>query len=46
MTKRLITIVIAVVAAVGLAAAPAQASSAQPTAGTKLVQPMGWWWGI
>jgi P pilus assembly chaperone PapD len=46
MTKRLITVVLAVVATLGLAAAPAQAAAGQQVSGTKLVQPLGWEWGI
>lgn len=46
MTKRLITVVIAVVATLGLAAAPAQAKGFQAGSGSQLVQPLGWEWGI
>jgi hypothetical protein len=46
MTKRLLTVLIAVVATLGLAAAPAQAKSVPGDAGASLVQPLGWDWGI
>jgi hypothetical protein len=45
MSKRLITIVVAAVAALGFAAASAQASSAEPTA-AKFVTTSGWDWGV
>ena len=45
MTKRLLTVVLAVLAVLGLAAAPAQAK-AVPGADSSLVQPLGWDWGI
>lgn len=46
MTKRLITVVLAVVATLGLAVAPAQAKVLDGRSGTQLVQPLGWEWGI
>ncbi len=46
MTKRLITVILAVVATLGLAAAPAQAKAPQVGSGSQLVQPLGWEWGI
>ncbi|MCA1782394.1 MAG: hypothetical protein ABR500_11350 [Dermatophilaceae bacterium] len=45
MTKRLITVVIAVVATLGIAAAPAQAKTSLTGSGSQLVQPLGWSWG-
>lgn len=46
MGKRLITVILAVVATLGLVAAPAQAKSPNLGGGTKIVQPLGWEWGI
>lgn len=46
MTKRFITVVITVVAAFGLAAAPAQAKAVPGYSGSAIVQPLGWSWGI
>lgn len=43
MTKRIITVIFAAVATLGLAAGPAQA--ADLGSGSKLVQPLGWSWG-
>ena len=46
MTKRLITVILAVVATLGIAAAPAQAKTSPLPGGSQLVQPLGWEWGI
>lgn len=45
MTKRLITVLFAVVATLGLVAAPAQAKPAQFGSG-ELAKPLGWEWGV
>lgn len=44
MTKRLITVIFAVVATLGLVAAPAQAKPVQFGSG-ELAKPLGWDWG-
>ena len=46
MAKRLITVILALVATLGLAAAPAQAQTPSLGAGSGLVQPLGWDWGL
>lgn len=44
MSKRLITVLFASLAVLGLAAAPAQAADLR--ADVKIMKPMGWEWGI
>jgi hypothetical protein len=48
MSKRLITVIFASLAVLGLASAPAQAASVQADQRTnvRVVQTMGWDWGI
>jgi hypothetical protein len=45
MTKRLITVIFAVVATLGLVAAPAQAKPAHFGSG-EFAKPLGWEWGV
>lgn len=46
MTKRLITVILAVVATLGLAAAPAQAKTSPVSVDSTFAQPLGWDWGL